>query len=60
MVWLLLEMLLALSRHQTYPAKPSPALRALDLRAASTYHGNSGSTLDIWTSLGAVLDVKFV
>ncbi len=60
MIWLLLEMFLAFGRVHAFPAEPSPALCALNLRATTARERNPNPTLGIRASLSAMLDVNLI
>ena len=60
MIGLLFKVFLAFCRVHAFPAKPSPALCALDLGAPATCKCNPGATLTIGASFGAVLDIQLI
>ena len=60
MVWLFFVVLLRLGLLHADPAKPMPALGALDLGATTWFERDLGSTLRIGTHLAAVLEVDLV
>lgn len=60
MIRLLFKVLLAFSRVHADPAKPSPALRALYLCAATASQSDSDTTFDIWAYFRALLHIDLV